>query len=103
MPHRSLLPALAAMALTVSSCAAISGGATVASLMATKKTIMDHVVSFATEQDCSTIAFERGEPYCRDPNAPPPVEPVYHCYRTLGEVTCYTTPDPYGDGAGPVR
>lgn len=105
MPHRLVSAAslAAAIALALPGCAAVSGAASVVSLMATKKTVMDHVISYATEQDCSTIAFERGEPYCSDPNAPVPVEPVYHCYRSLGEITCYTAPDPYADGVAAVR
>jgi hypothetical protein len=98
-----LIAALAASALALSACAAVSGGASVVSLIATKKTIMDHVVSFALEQDCSTIQFERGEPYCSDPNEPGPVQPVYHCYRSLGEISCYEIADPYRDGAAEVR
>jgi hypothetical protein len=101
--HLPLVAAIAASVLALSACAVVSSGASVVSLMATKKTIMDHVVSFALEQDCSTIQFERGEPYCSDPNAPLPVQPVYHCYRSLGEITCYETADPYRDGAAEVR
>jgi hypothetical protein len=35
--------------------------------------------------------FER-KPVCRDLPPPPPVDPV--CYKSLADVTCYTTPDP---------
>jgi len=105
MPRHPTIAALAvaAMAFGLQACTAISGGASVVSLIATKKTIMDHVVSFATDQDCSTIAFERDLPYCTDPNAPQPVEPVYHCYRSLGAITCYETEDPFANGHREVR
>ncbi|MEZ5666198.1 MAG: hypothetical protein R3F55_01950 [Alphaproteobacteria bacterium] len=101
-PARSLFPVLLAV-LLAGGCTAVSTGASIVSLMATKKTITDHVVSFATEMDCSTIALERGEPYCTDPNAPQPQMPLYHCYRSLGEITCYETEDPFNNGHLEVR
>jgi hypothetical protein len=78
-------------------CEVVTTGASVASLMATKKTITDHVVSYAIGEDCSIVAYERGEPYCVGPGDIPPT-PIYHCYRTLGEISCYETADPFGDG-----
>jgi hypothetical protein len=94
-----LVTMLAALGLCVSGagCTAVSTGASVVSLMATKKTITDHVVSFATGEDCSIVAYERGDPYCVDPNVVP-TTPVYHCYRTLGQIDCYETEDPFRNG-----
>lgn len=89
---------LATLTLSLGACTAVSSGASVVSLMATKKTIVDHVVSFALDEDCSTIALERGEPYCTDPNAPQPITPVYYCYRSLADITCYESEDPYDNG-----
>ena len=84
-------------------CTAVSTGASVVSLMATKKTLTDHVVSFATDMDCSTIALERGGSYCSDPDAAPPPQPLHHCYRSLGEITCYEAEDPFNNGHVAVR
>ncbi len=104
MPRRlSIVLLVAGLGFGLQACAVVSGGASVVSLIATKKTIMDHVVSFATDQDCSTIAYERDEPYCTDPNAPLPVQPVYHCYRSLGSISCYETVDPFANGHREVR
>lgn len=104
-PHSRTGPRLAIIlaALFLGSCSAISSGASIVSLIATKKTIMDHVVSFALDEDCSTIALERGEPYCTDPNAPQPVQAVYHCYRSLGEISCYEDEDPFANGHAEVH
>lgn len=103
MNRPSHIAAFAALSLGLGACTAVTSGASVVSLMATKKTIMDHVVSFALDEDCSTIALERGEPYCTDPNAPSPPTPVYYCYRSLAEINCYETEDPYDNGHLAVR
>jgi len=103
-PSARLVTILAALGLSAfgAGCTAVSTGASVVSLMATKKTITDHVVSFATGEDCSIVAYERGDPYCVDPNDVP-TTPVYHCYRTLGQIDCYETEDPFRNGHMAVR
>ncbi len=65
---------------------------------ATGKTLPDHLVSFYTGKDCSTVRYEGGRTYCREdePN-PNPAENLY-CYNELASVTCYDRPDPYGRG-----
>lgn len=72
------------------------------SVVATDKTVSDHVVSRITGRDCSTVRVERGESYCVEsvPAVPPP-PPVY-CEETLGGVDCYTHPDAYKQGRQPV-
>ncbi len=64
-------------------------------LMTTDKTVADHVISWASGKDCSTVRWELGRTYCKE-DEPRPVANVY-CYRTLGDVTCYDRPDPYGN------
>ena len=61
-------------------------------LMGTDKTLSDHWVSYNTGKDCSTVRVEQGRTYCRE-DEPNPI-PVVHCYQTLGDVTCYSQPDP---------
>ena len=61
-------------------------------VMATDKTLSDHLVSYQTGKDCSTVRAEQGRTYCRE-DEPNPM-PVVHCYQTLGDVTCYSAPDP---------
>lgn len=63
-----------------------------ASVMATDKTIPDHLVSYRSGKDCSTVRVEQGRTYCREDEPNP--QPVAYCYRTLGDVTCYSQPDP---------
>ena len=63
-----------------------------ASVMATDKTIPDHIVSYRSGKDCSTVRTEQGRTYCREDEPNP--QPVAYCYRTLGDVTCYAEPDP---------
>lgn len=61
-------------------------------VMATDKTLSDHIVSYQTGKDCSTVRVENGRTYCRE-DEPNPI-PTVHCYRTIGDVTCYSMPDP---------
>ena len=62
----------------------------VASLMLTKKTVFDHVATFATGQDCSTPRAERDGPYCAKWPEPPAPPPEVYCYATLARPTCYS-------------
>ena len=58
--------------------------------MGTDKTIIDHIVSFSSGKDCSTVRTELGRTYCREDEPNP--EPEVHCYRSLADVTCYANP-----------
>ena len=69
------------------------GEAEAVSLMATKKTLTDNVVSYYSGKDCSTLRKEQGLAYCKEDQVIPKAN-VY-CYQTLGSVTCYDRPDPY--------
>lgn len=62
----------------------------------TEKTVEDHVVSFASGKNCSTVRTDQGRTYCVEDEKNP--EPKGHCYRTIGEVTCYDRPDPHANG-----
>lgn len=75
--------------------------AEVVSLVATGKTASDHIVSMSTGKDCSTIRAKDEGQYCVSKN-PPIQRPDVYCYRSLGQVSCYREPDPYGDGAQAV-
>ncbi len=83
-------------------------GASLASYVHTDKFPTDHVASAASGEDCGMINVVEGESYCKevvDPemeqlkeaNAQP------YCYYTLGEITCYDTPDPYNNNEVPVQ
>jgi len=62
----------------------------VASVVATDKTVPDHVVSLVTGHDCSLVRYSTGGYYCVEPMvANTPVETRLYCYRSLGGITCY--------------
>ena len=63
------------------------------SVMATDKTIGDHIVSWASGKDCSSVRWEQGKTYCKEDELH--VEPAVFCYKTLGDSVCYDRPDPY--------
>lgn len=68
----------------------------VASLVATKKTMFDHIATWVTGRDCSSPRAEREGAYCVDWPAPPSPPPPIYCYATLARPTCYA--QPYNQG-----
>ncbi|GEM_PF-562548 len=75
------------------------GAVTVASVVATDKTIPDHVVSLVTGHDCSMVRYSTGGYYCvQPPAANTPIETRLYCYRTIGAITCYDRAVPGEDG-----
>ncbi len=70
--------------------------ANVVSVVYTDKTLVDHAASWATDEDCSSIALSNNEAYCQSDEIP--VEPASlaqtYCYRSIGSIVCYDQPDP---------
>ncbi len=70
--------------------------ANVVSLVYTDKTLVDHAASWATGEDCSSIALSDNQDYCQSEEVP--IEPAAlaqtYCYRSLGAIVCYDQPDP---------
>ncbi len=66
-------------------------GADGATVIASDKTIIDHVVSFTTGKNCSTLRSSQDLTYCEEDQVNP--QPVLYCYRDLGKVSCYSQPD----------
>jgi hypothetical protein len=62
-------------------------------VVGTKKTVVDHVVSLSSGKNCSAIRLEKGQHYCEEDE--PEIKQNINCYKTLGRVTCYTKPDPH--------
>lgn len=56
------------------------------------RSISGWAMSAVSDQDCEPMRVFERKPVCREPPPPPPVEPT--CYKSLADVTCYTTPDP---------
>ncbi|HSV28036.1 MAG TPA: hypothetical protein VLL76_00715 [Candidatus Omnitrophota bacterium] len=68
----------------------------VLSVINTKKTIGDHVATWVTGKDCSTIRAQREGVWCVDwPGPPPPPQQVY-CYASLAKPSCFS--QPYTEG-----
>ncbi|HMA50684.1 MAG TPA: hypothetical protein VKP60_13080 [Magnetospirillaceae bacterium] len=59
------------------------------SIMATSKTVEDHVVGWVSDQDCSVIRASHGGDYCVSKAQPPKMLLTSYCYRTLAKTTCY--------------
>ena len=68
-------------------------GVTVAT---TGKTISDHIVSYTSGKNCSTVRRSTGQNFCEEDDLSPPEE--IYCYNSLGNVNCFATPQPYGQG-----
>ena len=66
-----------------------------ATVIGTGKTISDHIVSFATGKNCSTVRKNTGGHYCEEDGVAAPDE--VFCYNTLGNVSCYASPSPHGE------
>ena len=104
--------ALLALILSLSGCGFATTGPglvalTLTSISTTKKTPSDHLVSWLSGDDCSSVAMSQGKDYCKPrikPGEGPDGVPLDgdlsaentgpYCYRTIGTVTCYSRPDP---------
>lgn len=100
----ALACALAPLAACTPAQVGAMAGLSVVSYVETDKFLTDHLVSKMTGRDCAAAnAIESGR-MCKDRDTGVHVAeaPVY-CYRTLGEITCYSTPDPYRSGVQTVQ
>lgn len=88
----------------LSNCADVVGGPSYfpqmfavdgATVIGTGKTISDHIVSFTTGKNCSTVRKNLGQHYCEEDEVSTPDE--VFCYNTLGDVSCYESPAPHGE------
>ncbi|MEO5375423.1 MAG: hypothetical protein H7840_14320 [Alphaproteobacteria bacterium] len=75
----------------------------------TQKTVLDHVASFATGKDCSTLRSQDGGEYCKEVvRLLPREQKTVYCYRSLGGVNCFDRPlvevrdTPVGNGNEPT-
>ncbi|HIJ38218.1 MAG TPA: hypothetical protein HPP80_04900 [Rhodospirillaceae bacterium] len=83
--------------LGLAACTAATLPATVmidgASVVNTEKTLDDHLASWFTGKDCSTVRASLGEKYCEEPPAfVPKIERTTYCYKSLAAVSCYDQP-----------
>ncbi len=70
-------------------------GANVVSFSTSGKSLVDHAMSVATQQDCSIRHDHQGQSYCVPITEAALVDDGLRCYRSLAEVTCYTGEHPY--------
>ncbi len=63
-----------------------------ATVVGSEKTLGDHIISYVSGINCSTVRRNLGRTYCEE-DEPNPVPRVF-CYPTIGKITCYDTPDP---------
>jgi len=63
------------------------------SLVNTGKTLDDHVLGVASDQDCSTVRLSQGGPYCIPyPQPVAMVAQTTYCYKSLASASCYAAP-----------
>jgi hypothetical protein len=99
-PRRAaaMLAAVIALGACEPTTTAVVTGASLATLIHTDKTVLDHAASYATDEDCSILHSAHNEAYCQ-PVAGAPTDPLlamtatHYCYRNLGGVSCYDRPD----------
>ena len=89
--HRLAISLIATLFLTACGLAPQFAGADGAAIIASDKTIIDHVVSFTTGKNCSTLRSSQDLTYCEEDQIDP--QPVLYCYRDLGKVSCYSRPE----------
>ena len=65
-------------------------------VVSTGKTISDHLVSYASGKNCSTVRRQIGQNFCEEDELSEPEE--IYCYNSLGDVNCFATPQPFGQG-----
>ena len=87
------------LCVALSACTATEIGiATMASIIWTEKLPTDYALGWVSGRTCNTVqALEDKGPVCRGPDYRlyPVIEtPPQWCYESLGDVTCYTRPDP---------
>lgn len=103
LARRMLAGVLALAALSLGGCVLTSPVvltavplADLATLNATDKTLVDHVASAATGEDCSLMSWTETGDYC--PERVVVDRSNLYCYRTLADVDCHYLPDPYRNG-----
>ena len=96
----ALAALLSGCAVAALPAAAVYGGVEGISLNHTDKLMSDHVASAVTGQDCSFLKYKDTGIYCRsaaeiaEQAAKERRDLSSYCYRRLGMVTCYESPDP---------
>jgi hypothetical protein len=90
--------AAAAVAGCVDPASLVLSGASVVTFAHSGKTVTDHAMSMATDQDCSLRHTLDGDPWClpisTNTASVPPAADVY-CYRSIAAVTCYRQLNPH--------
>tara|TARA_R110002110_G_scaffold284986_1_gene499095 strand:- start:75575 stop:75901 length:327 start_codon:yes stop_codon:yes gene_type:complete len=68
----------------------VLGGASVVTMIDSGKTVSDHVMSFATGEECTFRHSLRGEPWCQPKRIEDPgTQDHLVCYQSIARTTCY--------------
>lgn len=102
VPRSVTAKLLAALLLLsgLSGCVGLAAAGAGAAGFGDGKTPIDHAVSWFEGKECSSTREVQGLTYCAEDE--PQIVYTGHCYRTLGEVTCYTDPNPFPGQHAPV-
>jgi len=92
---RAKIALSAALFLLLSACTSEVLVTDALSTIVTDKTLGDHVVSYISKKDCSTVRKELGMTYCKEDDPSLKKDPKLYCYNELGKVTCYQQADLY--------
>lgn len=109
LAHRA--PAAVAALMLLAGCStaqtAALAGISVVSFMETDKFLSDHIASNMLHKDCSMKHTLDGEKWCQDEQpangATTVAQATPYCYRTLGTITCYDSPNPHDPRANLVQ
>lgn len=94
---RQVLLSAAIMALGACSPTSVAlVGVDAATQLATGRSIQGNVIHAVTGKDCAPANWIVGRPFCQEEKqvAESKPQPTY-CYRTLGQVSCHSEPDPW--------
>ena len=69
-------------------------------VVTTGKTLSDHVVSYMSGKNCSTVRRKTGQNFCEEDDLSTPEE--IYCYNSLGNVNCFASPQPYGQRSSTI-
>jgi len=99
LPPLRLLAAIMALGALTACTDPVSvalGGASVVSVVQSGKTLSDHAMSAATGMDCSIGNTVAGNSWCMPAvNDVPDPSSDLACYRSIAEVTCYSSTNPH--------
>lgn len=95
--HRCLLGAAALLLAACADPASLAlTGANAVTVVDSGKTVTDHIMSFATGDECTIRHSLRGQAWCQPKRYDHgTADGGETCYRSIADVTCYAAENPY--------